>query len=140
MGAQPERGVREVRLLLDTHVLFWLDTDPDRLSARALELVRDSGNPVYVSAVTAWELTIKHRLGRLASAEALLADYHSSLARYGFTDLPFSSTHALAERGLTGSHGDPFDRALVSQALVEGLDLVSADPELARFREVDVLW
>lgn len=129
-----------MKLLLDTHVLFWLDTDPDRLPPKALGLIRDSANPVYVSVITAWELATKHRLGRLDNAERLLGEYHLSLAQYGFTDLPFSSPHALAERHLTGTHGDPFDRALVAQAVVEKLGLVSADPELAKFREVDVLW
>ncbi|MEX2536273.1 MAG: hypothetical protein WD273_11825 [Trueperaceae bacterium] len=93
-----------------------------------------------MSVITVWELAIKHCLGRLASADKLLDDYHLSLARYDFTDLRFNSVHALSERGLTDSHGDPFDRALVAQVVVEKLNLIGADPELAKFREVDVLW
>lgn len=129
-----------MRLLLDTHTLFWLDTDPGRLPQNALSVIRDRQNQVYVSAITAWELTIKHRLGKLPGAAPLLANYHASLARYGFKELPFSSTHALAEQRLSSSHKDPFDRALVVQALLEDLQLVSNDPEVAGFIEIDVLW
>lgn len=129
-----------MRLLLDTHTLFWLDTDPSRLSSTALGIVRDRRNQVYVSAVTAWELSIKHRLGKLPSAEPLLDNYHASLARYGFRELPLSSSHALAERSLSSPHKDPFDRALVAQALLEELRLVSNDPKVAGFAEINVLW
>lgn len=129
-----------MRLLLDTHTLFWLDTDPGRLSSTALRVIRDRENQVYVSAVTAWELAIKHRLGKLPNAAPLLDSYHASLARYGFRELPFSSSHALAERSLSSPHKDPFDRALVVQALLEDLRLVSNDPEVAGFAEIKVLW
>jgi PIN domain nuclease of toxin-antitoxin system len=129
-----------MRLLLDTHTLFWFDTEPNRLSQRALSTVRDRQNQVYISAVTAWELAIKHRLGKLPSAAPLLANYHASLARYGFRELSLSSTHALAERQLSSSHKDPFDRALVAQALLDDLHLVSNDPKVAGFVEIHVLW
>ena len=95
---------------------------------------------MYVSAVTAWELAIKYRLGKLPSAAPLLKNYHASLARYGFRELPFGSSHALAEQRLSSAHKDPFDRALVAQALLEDLQLVSNDPEVAGFTEIDVLW
>ncbi len=129
-----------MRLLLDTHTLFWLDTEPNRLSLTALSAIRNRQHQVYVSAVTAWELAIKHRLGKLPSAAPLLDSYHASLARYGFKELPLSSSHALAESGLSSPHKDPFDRALVAQALLEELRLVSNDPEVAGFIEINVLW
>lgn len=129
-----------MRLLLDTHTLFWLDTDPSRLSSTAQGAVRDRQNEIYVSAITAWELSIKYRLGKLPSAAPLLDSYHASLARYGFRELPLSSSHALAERSLSSPHKDPFDRALVAQALLEELRLVSNDPEIAGFAEINVLW
>lgn len=129
-----------MRLLLDTHTLFWLDTDPSRLSSTARGVVRDRQNQVYVSAVTAWELSIKYRLGKLPSAAPLLDSYYASLARYGFRELSLSSSHALAERSLSSPHKDPFDRALVAQALLEELRLVSNDPEVAGFAEINVLW
>ena len=129
-----------MRLLLDTHTLLWLDTDLSRLSPRARSLLRDRKNQVYVSAITAWELSIKNRLGKLPSASSLLNSYHSSLARYGFLALPLTSDHALAERTLSADHKDPFDRALVAQAAHEKLSLLSNDPLLAQFSEVQAVW
>lgn len=126
--------------LLDTHTFFWLDTDPTRLSSQGLSVLKDRNNTVYVSSINAWELTIKHRLGKLPNAAPLLKSYHSSLARYGFTELGFSSHHALAEAGLNSSHKDPFDRALVAQALIEGLTLITNDPLVQGSREVKTLW
>ena len=129
-----------MRLLLDTHTLFWLDTDPGRLSAHATTLIQDRKNQVYVSAITAWELAIKNRLGKLPRAAPLLDNYYASLARYGFTELPLSSAHAIAERSLSHDHKDPFDRALVAQAVEEDLALLSHDPELVKFSEIQVVW
>ena len=129
-----------MRLLFDTHTLFWLDTDPGRLSARAANLIQDRKNQIYVSAITAWELAIKNRLGKLPRAAPLLDTYYASLARYGFTELPLSSAHAIAERRLSHDHKDPFDRALVAQAVEEDLALLSHDPELVKFSEIQVVW
>ena len=126
--------------LLDTHTLFWLDTDPNRLSQKALGVLKDKNHTVYVSSINAWELTIKHRLGKLPNAAPLLNSYHSSLARYGFAELGFSSHHGLAEAGLSSSHKDPFDRALVAQALIENLTLITNDPLVQGFSEVKTLW
>lgn len=129
-----------MRLLLDTHTLLWLDTDVARLSSHAANLLRDRKNQVYVSAITAWELAIKNRLGKLPNATPLLNSYHASLARYGFIALPLTSDHALAERSLSYNHNDPFDRALVAQAVFEKLSLLSNDAKLAQFSEVKVVW
>lgn len=129
-----------MRLLLDTHTLLWFDADPTRLSLKATRLLRDRNNQIYVSAITAWELAIKNRLGKLPIAAPLLSSYHASLARYGFVALPLSSDHALAERSLSHDYNDPFDRALVAQAAHEKLSLLSSDAKLAQFSEVKVVW
>ncbi len=127
-------------LLLDTHVLLWFDADPERLPAEVAALVRDRSRRVYVSAISAWELAIRNRSGRLPEADALLGAYSETLVTYGFTELPFTSVHAWRDRVLNAAHRDPFDRALVAQALSEGLSLVSKDPAVAAFPGVTVVW
>ena len=129
-----------MRFFLDTHTFLWFDTKPQRVPVETRELIRDRDNQVYVSAISVWELSIKARLGKLTEAEPLLETYFASLARYGFSELTFTSTHALAEKNLSQTHTDPFDRALVAQALTEGLSLVSSDPEIKEFSEVSVVW
>lgn len=127
-------------LLLDTHTLLWFDVAPSRIPEKTRDLISDEANEVYISAISAWELTIKARLGKLPEAEPLLKTYFASLARYGFRELTFTSTHGLAEQGLSQAHKDPFDRALVAQALTENLTLVSDDHEMKKFTEITTLW
>ncbi|MDZ7704520.1 MAG: type II toxin-antitoxin system VapC family toxin [Trueperaceae bacterium] len=129
-----------MKLLLDTHVLLWLDTDPQRLSARASALIRSRENVVYISAIVIWELAIKYRLGKLPSAAPLLEDYHASMHHYGFTELPFTASHGLAERNLATAHKDPFDRALIAQAKHDDLVLISRDPAISQAAVAQVVW
>ena len=129
-----------MRLLLDTHTFLWFDTKPQRIPVETRNLIRDRNNQAYVSSISAWELTIKVRIGKLLEAEPLLNTYFVSLARYGFNELTFTSTHALAERSLSQAHTDPFDRALVAQALTESVNLVSDDFKIKQFSEVPVIW
>lgn len=129
-----------MKLLLDTHVLLWLDTDPTRLSPKVTALIRNRQNTVYVSAISVWELAIKHRIGKLPSADALLSDFHASMTHYGFTQLPFTALHGLAEHDLQTPHKDPFDRALIAQAKHENLTLLSRDDAIHQAAEVKVVW
>lgn len=127
-------------VLLDTHALLWFDTAPDRLPENIIALIRDRTRQIHVSAMSAWELTIKHRLGKLPEAGVLLGEYHRTLHAYGFSELPFTSVHALKDRELGHTHKDPFDRALVAQALSEQFVIVTKDTEIASFPDVTVIW
>ena len=127
-----------------THRIFddflWLDTDPRRLSPKVAALIRNHQNVVYASAISVWELAIKHRIGKLPSAAALLTDFHASMTHYGFTQLPFTALHGLAEHTLLTPHKDPFDRALIAQAKHENLTLLSRDDVIGQATEVKVVW
>jgi PIN domain nuclease of toxin-antitoxin system len=129
-----------VRLLLDTHVLLWALAEPRRLSARAAELIKSPTNEVVVSAATAWEIAIKHRLGRLPGAGPIVAGYAAHLATLRAEELAINSVHALRAGGFAADHRDPFDRMLAAQALVEGVPLVSNDPAFSAFSELETLW
>lgn len=116
-----------MRLLLDTHAfLWWLADDPD-LSARAKAAIADPANAVHVSAATAWEITTKHRLGKLPGAALVAADVAAQIAAENFDQLAISVAHAQHAGTLPGPHRDPFDRMLIAQALLEGLVLVSIE-------------
>ena len=92
-------------------------------------------NQVLVSAATAWEIAIKHALGRLTFPVDRFEDV---LQRMGFEVLPVQSSHAVAAGRLPRHHDDPFDRMLVAQAQIEGLTLVSTDSAMMRY-DVPVL-
>lgn len=120
-----------MRLLLDTHVLIWLRREPHRLSRYARELIADGGNDIFISAATAWEIAIKHQLGKLDFDTAVLEQFDAHVRDMGFEPLAITASHAIAGAQLPGAHRDPFDRVLAGQAIVERLALVSQDPGIA---------
>ena len=111
-----------MRVLLDTHAFLWWVADSRRLSEAARNAIRNEANDVFVSAVSAWEIATKHRLGRLPEADGLVGDMRGAIVGQGFTELPISITDAERSGRLPGPHRDPFDRMLIAQAL--GYDLV----------------
>ncbi|GGH97042.1 type II toxin-antitoxin system VapC family toxin [Arthrobacter liuii] len=129
-----------MRLLLDTHVFLWAVAEPKRLSSKARSSIGKLENQVYVSPVTAYELSYKHHLGRLPYAAALITSFGRQVAHLYATELAVTSPHTLAAGQLDWEHKDPFDRMLAAQAMVEGLTLVTADEDLQAFGPVATLW
>lgn len=106
-------------LLLDTHVLLWL-LEGVRLGAQARSAIL--AGEVQVSSISVWEIAIKSAAGRLD-----VPAVESLLETDDFPELVFTSAHARAACALPPHHRDPFDRALIAQARLEGLVLVTAD-------------
>lgn len=128
-----------MRLLLDTHALLWWWIDSPRLSARAKLAIADQSNMVLVSAVCAWEMAMKHRIGKLAEAHTALSRFNELVSADGFVHLPMNFQHAIRAGDLANEHKDPFDRMLIAQAEIEDSRLVSMDAAFATLG-VRVLW
>jgi PIN domain nuclease of toxin-antitoxin system len=116
-----------MRLLLDTHVVIWWDAG-EALRPEAFDTIRNASE-IYVSAASAWEIGIKTALGKLRSTRTLA----TVIAENGFIELPVMVKHAQAVAALPALHRDPFDRLLVAQAKVEGLTLLTRDPQVAAY-------
>jgi len=116
-----------MRFLLDTHTLLWAFTASSSLSARARRLIEDGSNEILVSAVSAWEIGTKVRLGKLPTGEELISDFSFYLKQLGVEALPISIEHALRAGRLPGEHRDPFDRMLIAQAQAEDIPILSND-------------
>jgi PIN domain nuclease of toxin-antitoxin system len=116
------------RYLLDSHILIWLDKGSDRLKPHVLERLRFAEQR-YLSAATAWELSLKQAAGKLTLQKPIGA----MLEVFNLVELPVTIRHGDEAALLPMHHGDPFDRMLVAQALAEGLILVTADEELAQY-------
>ena len=123
-----------MKLLLDTHVFIWWRADPRRLD-RKVERAISQSRMVYVSAASAWEAVIKVQLRKLKFP----GSFGAAVVESEFTRLDITFEHAEAVRDLPHHHGDPFDRLLVAQAMVEGLTVVSADRQLEPYR-IPVVW
>ena len=121
-----------MKLLLDTQLLLWAVSVPERLSAAALLLLNDPRNELLFSAASLWEVAIKSALGR----DDFRVDprrLRRGLLDNGYSELPVTSQHAVTIDSLPPLHKDPFDRLLLAQALSEGLLLLTSDAQLARY-------
>lgn len=126
-------------MLVDTHTWLWMLNAPDRLPDAAREALDDPANEVLVSAASAWEIAVKHQLGKLELPEPPASFVPSRLAATNCTGLPVEVVHALRAGALPPHHRDPFDRLLVAQAQVLRVPLCSGDRALAPYA-VDLLW
>jgi PIN domain nuclease of toxin-antitoxin system len=123
------------RVLLDTHAFMWWVDMSSQVKPEWLELVLDAENVVYVSAVTAWEIEIKKRSGKLRFGH----DVAEVASQLGFEHLSITMQHATSAGSLDWDHQDPFDRMLVAQARDNAMTLLSADKAMKSAPGVRVL-
>jgi PIN domain nuclease of toxin-antitoxin system len=116
-----------MRLLLDTHTLLWWFDGDAKLSRKVRTLISDKNNEVLVSAVSAWEIATKSRLGKLPKAGKIAPILPRAVAEQGFIVLPILITHAHRAGWLDSAHRDPFDRMLAAQAEIENLAFATTD-------------
>ena len=114
-----------MRLLLDTHALLWFLVGSDKLSRAARLQMEDPANEIFVSAVSALEVTTKQRIGKLQDVEALASAFEARVLEKGFLLAPITVGHAALAGTLPFEHKDPFDRLLIAQSLIEEMWLVS---------------
>lgn len=121
-----------MNLLLDTQLLLWAAGQPERLPAKARRLLTSRRHTLLFSAASLWEIAIKRTLGRddFQVEPRLL---RRGLLDNGYKELPVTSEHAVGIDTLPPLHKVPFDRLLLSQALCEGVTLLTADAQLARY-------
>lgn len=123
-----------MRLLLDTHVVLWWQTDDPRLGREARRAIA-TAEVVWVSAVSGWEVAIKSALGRIRLDEK----FHLTVRADDFSELPVSLVHADRVAELPAHHADPFDRLLIAQAQMEGATLVTHDRAIEPYG-IPVIW
>ena len=128
-----------MRLLLDTHVFMWWDSDQSRLPGHVFAACKSSANSLHLSLASVWEMQIKHQLGKLPIGQPLGELLRDHQTRNALRLEPVTLPDILALSTLPPHHRDPFDRILIAQAKHGGFRLVSCDPEIARY-DVEVLW
>jgi len=128
-----------MRLLLDTCTFLWIASGDPALSDSARTLFSDPANEVYLSSVSGWEIAVKHRLGKLQLPEPPARYVPDARRRHGVEPLPLSEEAVLLVDRLPDIHRDPFDRMLVCQALAGGFQILTPDPDIARY-PVTVAW
>lgn len=124
-----------MRLLLDTHIALWSLTDDARLSTRARDLILDPTNEICVSAVTLWEIAIKHGLNRSGPSAMPIGAAEAQLlfGASGYALIPITPEQVVLVEQLPNLHADPFDRLLVAQGLTDALRLVTHNAVVASY-------
>jgi PIN domain nuclease of toxin-antitoxin system len=128
-----------MRYLLDTAVFLWGLNEPERLNKRALAVLQDASQEVFLSAASTWEIVIKATIGKLKLPKEPDQLIPEALARFVTRALPITHTHSLAVGKLPRHHHDPFDRMLIAQARSENMILMTADSFLQNYA-VETLW
>lgn len=132
-----------MNLLLDTHVFLWAMIDSDKLSALAKYELLNPENTVSVSAISFWEIGMKHSLGKLELSGFSPSELPEIASRkMGIKLVGLDSETAARFGDVPRLHGDPFDRMLIHQAVDMGVHLVSADHQFAQYRPhgLKLLW
>ena len=128
-----------MNFLLDTCVFLWIVTDAPELSQRARDAFEDPENSVFLSAVSTWEISVKHSLGRFPLPE-LPQTYIPRLRQtHGIESLSLDEESTLHLGRLPDLHRDPFDRMLICQAIVGGLVILTPDNSILQY-PVRFLW
>jgi PIN domain nuclease of toxin-antitoxin system len=121
-----------VKLLIDTHLLLWAAGVSRKLTKSVQVLLNDPENELYVSAASLWEISIKNSREDL-DFQLDVRLFRRNLLANGYKELPIMSEHAIAVQDLPQIHKDPFDRLLIAQATVEGILLLTADRQIAKY-------
>lgn len=122
-----------MKLLLDTCTFLWIITDAPELSAKARELFIDPANEAFLSAVSTWEISVKHALGRLPLPELPSRFIPTQREKHAIDPLPLEEEATLYLPALPEYHKDPFDRMLICQAMVHGMVILTPDDLITQY-------
>jgi len=122
-----------MRVLLDTQIFIWWDSESDKLPVGLLQICEDEGNTLVVSTASVWEIQIKAQLGKLDLNRPLPQIIREQQDENRIEILPVEVAHVFGLQDLPNHHKDPFDRLLIAQAIVEGLPVLSVDAVFERY-------
>ena len=126
--------------LLDTHVFVWLASDQAALSSSALAAIKKDRDSLFVSVVTAWEVALLHKKGRLFLPLPPDEFMQRALMHYGVHELQISREIVMVGVALPDIHNDPFDRILVAEALHNKCRIITKDGKIPLYPGVKVIW
>lgn len=127
-------------ILLDTCTFLWLASDHKRLSKRAKNLIVQHASGLFFSAISAFEIALKHTKGRLQLPLAPEDWIEATLDFHGVAEVPVNWRIAAHSVLLPPHHGDPCDRMIVATAALNGFTVLTPDPLIAAYREATVAW
>ena len=128
-----------MNLLIDTHVLLWYLIDDSQLSVSSIRKIENPSNNIYASIASLWEIAIKINIGKL-DLHIPFKKLQKEVLNNNFTILPIEFTHTVQLSKLEPIHRDPFDRILISQALVENFTIITKDNAFSQYKGLKTSW
>ena len=128
-----------MRVLLDTHAFYWFIEGDEKLSVTVAKVIGDPANEILISPASYWEMAIKIRLGKWKLNQPYADFLDIALVAYRFQILNILPSHTAELLTLPLHHRDPFDRLLIAQAIVEGIEIGSADNQFDAY-PVTRIW
>ena len=122
-----------MKLLLDTCAFLWIIRNRPQASAAAVAMFRSPENEVYLSSVSAWEIAVKHRLGKLPLGDVPVRYVPAERDKHGIASLALSEADTLVLDKIPLLHHDPFDRMLICQAITNQMIILTPDPLIAQY-------
>lgn len=127
-------------ILLDTHTFVWFVSDRSKLSQRALAVLLDTDHRLAVSVVSAWEITLLYKKGRIRLPMPPVIFIERAMARHGIEELPLLRGVVIDAVGLPELHNDPFDRILVAEAMRRDCPIITKDQTIPSYPGVSTIW
>lgn len=131
-----------MQYLIDTHVFIWFMEASPTFSPIAKSIMLDKNNEILISIASLWEISIKHSIGKLP-LQRNYAELSDILYDNLIEILPITFEHTVENNQLPFHHHDPFDRIIISQAIVENIDFISADSAFDNYlvgKSVKRIW
>jgi PIN domain nuclease of toxin-antitoxin system len=125
-------------IIIDTHVLIWWLANDPQLGKKALKEIANTANAIFVSSATSWEISIKAKSGKLILPRPM-QNMRNIVYREGFYELPIILEHGNHAGQLPLIHKDPFDRMLITQSILEGHYLMTADNDIKKYPDALII-
>lgn len=129
--------------LLDTHTLLWFQENNSKIPQAVMNLIKDTGNVIFFSQISLFEISIKQKIGKLPKLYATIEEIYNQAIFDGFTFLNIQNSHIYNYNNISllAEHRDPFDRLLISTANLEKVIILSADEKFKLYKSlVDAQW
>jgi PIN domain nuclease of toxin-antitoxin system len=128
-----------MNILLDTCAFLWLTAGAPELSTKAKAVFQDTRNAVYLSSVSAWEIIVKHQLGKLPLPDDAEDFIKQQCEKHYIEYLPLTEKAVFQLSRLPNHHRDPFDKMLICQAIAHDLTILTSDGMISQY-PVPVIW
>jgi len=126
--------------LLDTCTLLWLAADQEKLSKKALKSIKDNAGNLFISSISAFEIAIKVRRGKIILPMSSNLWFKKALAHHGIYEISINSDIATSSVDLPLLHNDPCDRLIIATALANSMNIITCDIHIKQYKEIKVIW